>query len=983
MINKTRLVVLILFLFTPIIVNAQHINIDSLRQIFAKPEVNLSQVYYEIYEETKLINIDTSIHFLHQSIKAAQSENSLINEKRGFFELASSTYVNNIEETFKYAKKGITILPKERYYQCRYFRFIGSYYADKLEFDKVGLYFEKADSIALLESDDIFKAKMANSWAIYYQYKNENDKAISYYLKTLSIGKKLNDSAACFVGLCNIAILYNKLNELDKTKAYIEKAKLYTEDLPYNVMYLLGLEGAVAKEKEKDYEKALNITAAVIEIAKKSGYNSDLISTYCFQSELYIELERYSEAEKSIEECLKLNMIDQEKFRFYNIYALIKINQKEYYSANNLLEKANYFYDNKYYLLYRIDFYKNMTRTKAGLGDIDSFNIYLNKTLAAQEEQYFEAKESNTKEIEARYNNLLQQDSIVMFAAQNENYEAKMKNRNVSLIFSGIMLVFSAFFIWLLRKYNRNQKLLNTILKNENDQKQQLFTNIAHELQTPLSIISGLSKQMFQKREPTAVIQEYLSLIIKNSSNLSEMTNQILELSKIDKTTVDISAQFFSIYDLMHHLISTHQILAKQKGISLRVSQYPAKDIFIYSDVTKIKTIFNNVLSNAIKYTQSGGKIELSYLASVGNFHQIDIKDTGRGISKEELPYLFDRYYQTENKIEGGFGIGLAICKAYLKLLKGEISVKSKLDKGSIFSVRLLKVSPGLSSDKIFVNEEVYHFPNESFVETSLSAPTVLADVGNNIQILVVEDNIDFCKYLEAALKEDYALTFVHNGVDAMEYLKENRPALIITDWMMPSMDGIEFVQQLKKVETLLDIPVLMLTARSLVSDQIKALRVGIDDYLSKPFDEDILKERIIYLLNLSDQKEEAYDELVGEENEVKVYSKSISIKDQEWLITLEATIMPLLSSFDLDLEQVSGLIQLSIQHLNHKIKLITGLTAKKYIQELRYWEARRMLEEKEFDSVKAVCLSVGFKDRGNFSRRFKVKFGKYPKEYL
>ncbi len=238
-----------------------------------------------------------------------------------------------------------------------------------------------------------------------------------------------------------------------------------------------------------------------------------------------------------------------------------------------------------------------------------------------------------------------------------------------------------------------------------------------------------------------------------------------------------------------------------------------------------------------------------------------------------------------------------------------------------------------------------------------------------------------FCKYLKTILKDEYNLAFAHNGSEALDYLKINMPDLIITDWMMQTVDGLALVQRLKKTKEFNHLPILMLTARSLPSDKIKALRVGIDDYLIKPIEDNLLKDRIKYLLYNTDQRAEFEPSILS-----PILSKdgqSLTISAQNWLFKMEEIIFPLIHDFDLNLEQVAALGNTNVTQLNKKMKETTGLTAKKYIQEIRYWEARRMLEAKEYDSVKAICLSVGFKDQKNFSRKFKKRFGVYPSEYL
>ena len=260
--------------------------------------------------------------------------------------------------------------------------------------------------------------------------------------------------------------------------------------------------------------------------------------------------------------------------------------------------------------------------------------------------------------------------------------------------------------------------------------------------------------------------------------------------------------------------------------------------IELTTDGEKLFIVLKNLLSNAFKYTHSGGQVMLNYV-EINDTLQISIQDTGKGILEKDLAQIFKPYFQTSNvaaPIEGGTGIGLAICKEYIKQLGGSIQVNSELGKGSIFMIQF---------PKQLANFPISETTNLSFIQTNQSKTTlssIVTSPTNAPSILIVEDNLDICQYLQIILQEDYQVTFANNGAEGLAKLEKQTPDLILTDLMMPVMDGFEFMKKVKSQDKWRAIPVIALTARSEMTDKLHALRIGVDDYLVKPFLEDELK---------------------------------------------------------------------------------------------------------------------------------------------
>ena len=278
---------------------------------------------------------------------------------------------------------------------------------------------------------------------------------------------------------------------------------------------------------------------------------------------------------------------------------------------------------------------------------------------------------------------------------------------------------------------------------------------------------------------------------------------------------------------------------------------------------------------------------------------------------------------------------------------------------------------------------EIFHFPERSNDSSLSLIDNEISDQKPNIpEILIVEDNLEMCQLLKTLLTKDYHLKFLYNGLDANIFLKTHIPELIIVDWMLPVMDGIELVQHIKRNPQTSFIPILMLTARKFLTDKTKALRVGVDDYIQKPFDSDELRLRISQMLQAKENRTEGLIQEYAFSSEIDEIQFALSSKDQLWLLELEEKLQPLLSDPELDMQKVAAISEFSTSKISRKIKRLTGFTGKRYIRELRLWKARQLLETGKFHTVKQVSYAVGFKNQRYFSRIFRERFGRYPSDY-
>ncbi len=407
--------------------------------------------------------------------------------------------------------------------------------------------------------------------------------------------------------------------------------------------------------------------------------------------------------------------------------------------------------------------------------------------------------------------------------------------------------------------------------------------------------------------------------------------------------------------------LAQFESLATSKELTWQIENVVPEEVVAMLDREKCRQIISNLVSNALKFTPKGGQVKVRVDVSE---RQLDlcVSDTGSGIETGDLPYIFDRYYQAGRKddlAQGGMGIGLALCHDYVTLFGGKIRAESTPGRGSQFYVSFpLQISTDTPEEDILPPEESQPLP-----------VIVRKKQENKPTVLVVEDNFTLQNYLHLLLSEEYRVVLAEHGEAALEKLEEQPEIdLIISDLMMPVMDGYRLLTALKSDDKTAGIPVIMLTARAEKDARLKALRIGVDDYLTKPFGNEELKVRIANLLkNYRLRKEEEPE------------SGRVSESDREWLDKFEKYAQEYILSENWNIADIAEEFAMSKSTLLRQLKRLTGLSPQQYIQDLRLERGRALLSGPDTYSVKQVALMLGYKDVRSFSRAFKARFGKLP----
>ncbi|MBF1611619.1 MAG: substrate-binding domain-containing protein, partial [Prevotella sp.] len=539
------------------------------------------------------------------------------------------------------------------------------------------------------------------------------------------------------------------------------------------------------------------------------------------------------------------------------------------------------------------------------------------------------------------------------------------------VLFSIILLLLIGIMVYIYRTILMKRR----IEEEANKAKLQFFTNISHELRTPLTLIADPVNYIIHDDNLNSQQRSMLQIVQRNVLVLTQLVSEILDFRKVQNGKMELRLSDFNLAESMKQWIKLFSASAQKKHIA--ISMDAPDTIMLRADQDKIERICYNLLSNALKYTSEGGEISLMAKEEGGRV-MISVADNGCGISSDELPYIFDRFYQAKNAGRGT-GIGLAIVKAFTELHHGEVSATSIEGKGSTFTIHIPVRQKG----------EVTNQPTEKIEQ--LVEPSSAEEVPNQArhideliqpyqtdkpEVLIIDDNIDIRTYLRSVLSEKYNVSEAADGKVGLELARKIVPDIVLSDIMMPVMDGLAFCQQLKTDKAISHIPVILLTARSLDEQRAEGYEHGADAYLSKPFSLRLLLSRIDNLIESRKKLNQTWSKGV-EDDEIGNISNEI---DKSFLKQLRKIIQENLANSDLSVEQIGDEIGLSRVQLYRKVKALTGYSPVEIVRKARLTRARHLLQTTE-RTVSEVAYAVGFSTPSYFSKCYKDEFGESPKK--
>lgn len=516
----------------------------------------------------------------------------------------------------------------------------------------------------------------------------------------------------------------------------------------------------------------------------------------------------------------------------------------------------------------------------------------------------------------------------------------------------------------------------------------QFFTNISHELRTPLTLIAGPTEQLLEDKTVQGTHRRMLQMVERNTKILIQLVSEILDFRKVQNNKAVLKLNRFNLGETLRLWADDFGAVTSRKGIKVQVdAPADAAQATIIADRDKLARVFFNLMSNAVKYTPKDGTITITLKHNEGEFFFTMNNDSVKTISKDDLPHIFERFYQSKGSI-GGTGIGLALVKANVDLHHGSISATSTQEEGTTFSITLPDTQEGYDPDADKDNNKdnstkaEQGYVDDSYAPANVEAAEKAERITNAEDfdadrplVLIIDDNNGMRAYLRSILQDHYNVSEAVNGQQGLERARREVPKLVVCDVMMPVMDGLEFTRRLKADTATSHIPVILLTARSLSEQREEGYGTGADSYLTKPFTGSLLLARIDNLIHSRTLLRSLFS---GNSKEEEKEEEMLGAQDQTFVTKLREVIRDNMGDSDFSVERIGEEIGLSRVQLYRKVKALTGQTPVELLRKARLERGRRLIEKTE-KSVSEIAYEVGFTSPSYFNKCFKDEFGISP----
>ena len=853
-----------------------------------------------------------------------------------------------------------------------------------------------------------------------------HDKALEYYHSGLAIYEELGDEKGISDIYYRIAVHYDDIKNEEKALEFFTKGRTIKEAIAdIRGLANSNLSLGVLHEEKDNYETALGYYRQSLEGYRKIGDKSSVARVYNNIGVAYFDWGKIDSALVYHEKSLKLHLDlqspigtirsylnlgdtyqvlekhDQALTNFHkarshsepteNQWALEFIYEKlgEVFVNTSQLDSAAIYLDKA--LKMRLDkdqffgldgTYANLSKLEEKRGNYEKSLDYFKRFKAVQDSAAKTQKDRELAEVQAKYDTEKQEKEIIGLQQENEK---RTLWRNIfaigTLITLGLALLLFQFFMY---RNKKNKELLaaeelqREQLEQLDKMKSRFFSNISHEFRTPLTLILGPLDKI--RKNVDASLKPTVDMIERNGNRLLKLINQLLDLSKIESGKVLLKAALIDVMPLIKGWIMSFHSFAESRNIKLTVDS-KQESHFVYVDSQKLEEVIINLLSNAFKYTPDGGRIKVSLEEDISkNQLKISVSDSGTGIPEQELEHIFDRFYQASNadtEDVTGTGIGLSLIKELVELHKGEVKVESKVGKGTTFEVSFPLGKSHLSEDEIVtigrpMEVSGLEQPNRPKVEEAK-----VEQMENDIDlpmVLMIEDNEDLRTYIKDILRPHYHVLEAVNGQDGLALAKEHIPDLVLSDLMMPKMDGLEVCKHLKEEMLTNHIPVILLTAKADKEDKLEGLKSLADDYLTKPFDTEELLVRLQNLISIRKTLREKF-----ESADVLMPKKlQLSSLDTIFMEKVTEQLEDQMENSLFGVEELAYAVGLSRSQLFRKIKAIANLTPNEYIRSFRLHRAMDMLKQ-QTGSVSEIAYATGFQNPSYFSKVFQEQFGMAP----
>ncbi|MGB1040275.1 MAG: ATP-binding protein [Flavobacteriales bacterium] len=922
---------------------------------------------------------DSTLFYIQELKNYATQENSIRGSyyycffKSYYYSLYDQT--NNLDSIEYLLLKGIEYakqIPKESTFkQAECYYSLSYSYAVQYKNDKALFYANKGYQLST-DNDDIRGTGIMSMCLgnIYFYNFRKYDSALIYY-KIADSTIRITDNQSKDLAFLNTSMgqIFFEMKNFPKALSYFTEAKrlyaIYKDEVN---LHLMRDRIAAIRIENKEFKSAISILDSNLSYYQKIDFSLRIFETSKLLGYTYRDAEKLKKAVPYAEIAMNTAIQMKDTFRIVESMILkskflLLLNKPEESiklatQANNLAKEKEYL-DPKLWATEIL--HKEVGNYKKAYSLFSEYKTLSDSMIKNKQEDV-------ALEIEEKYQAKQKEEELLTLKAEQKLENEQRKNQQAKFIGGIILLVLAGIVLFFL--FRNRQKTANK-LKELDETKTRFFENISHEFRTPLTLIKLPISQSLKTKIPLS--EQELNIMHNNSSRLQNLIEDLLSLSELDAGKMIVNKEEEQPLKQARTLCSQFDSYATSKGISyLKIVE--EKHILAHYDTSVLDKVMTNLISNAIKYSNKGG--EVTARVSLENENLVmEISDTGQGISKQDQEKIFDRFYQVGEKDETiqGSGIGLALVKRVLELNNGSISVQSELGEGSTFTAilpleKILTINTSSSDFDIPKSKNIIINKKENLIEE--------VELSNKPKLLIAEDNVELADYLKELFQNKYQVITATNGKEGLEKSIEEVPDIIISDWMMPEMNGIEFLNEIKTNPVTSHIPFVLLTAKSEVKDKITGYETGADAYFGKPFNFEELRAQIVNLINLRKNLIEKYSESNTIPEGVVTNSQDVEFWNQFKTFLDEHLINPELNSITIAEE-----LGMSRMQLHRKLTALTGQSAVNIIRNQRMIKATQLLADPSV-RVSEVCYEVGYTDKSAFSRSFKKEFGVTPTQF-
>lgn len=911
------------------------INISLPDVSYAEKHPNGTQTEVENWirksEDMLLVQWDSAVKYARKAVELSSNvpEDSMSYKARlqlGI-SLRKAGYNMEASETFEQLYKALDKLSAEDQLTVRYQK--GMSHIRLHEIDSAMLMFQELASNA---SNASAKTKAQYGMGMASYRAGLTPESMEHFHDALDICQKVEDYDWMVVCYHQISTVHRDLLEDSLSLSYLLKGKELIEKQPIKKELLISNKVRLARYHldMENYDLSISMLREALKAYEAFGGFAKLPSTYLVLAVAY-----------------EWNIPNNESHKDSAIYFAEKIEQLDFSKLDPFIKEDNY---------------KLLSSINEFLGRNEEALKFMKLSMQWKDTVYAITTGKASLALREKYESEQKENEIAIKSLQLEQ-AGLYRNGLIALLVLVVLVVILIWRSWVReRKSNSLLKEKNRFIKEAEQLKSRWFVNVSHELKTPITLVQGPIQKVLDHDALNAIDKSDLKMANRNLKQLKSLTNEILDLSKLENGSLQLNQSTFDLSTLIRGEVASFESLATFNKVKLNLNL--DREITIEGDESKIRKLVQNLLSNALKFTHEGGEIVLTLKENTENFEFV-VEDNGEGISEEDLPYVFDRFYQSKDEKksnQGGTGIGLALSKEIAQMHSGSLEVTSQVGKGSVFYFKF-----PLSIEREAVELEA---AEEVVPDHQLTNEVYRSRTNENPRILLAEDNPDMREYILGILKQDYQITTARDGKEALEKLQTDQFDLIISDVMMPRMDGLELIKEVKQHDKWSQIPFIILTALNNEEQRIDTLRTGIDDYLSKPFNPEELKVRTANLLNNHRGRRE-------EEAETE------QSFDDQLLKTLEQEVNKHLTDQLLSVAFLADKAAMSERNLRRYLRKTTGLSPSDFILEIKLQKALELLEKRVSPTVKEVANQCGFDRADRFSTAFVKRYGKSPSEYL